>query len=145
MNPFESPIIDENSAHFRAPSNPAKPLLYVSGAFGMLQGLFAIPVGLFVGSHILGAAVAMLFFGSTAIWLGHRRYDRIGRYATISWGVLAILLILGAIALQPPTMKDVAEIAFITLALLVVGTVSVAAAFKRPCSDFFDPIQDVPR
>ena len=110
MNPFDPPTNSGESDGIRALTNPAKPLLYVVGAFGLLQGVIAMPVGLFTGPHVLGAAVAMLAFSSTAVWLGHRRYDRFGRYATTVWGVLAILLILVATGLQPPSMHDVAGI-----------------------------------
>ena len=99
-----------------------------------MQGLVAMPVGLFVGLHILGAAVAMLAFGSTAIWLGYRRYDAFGRYATITWAVLAILLVLVAIAMQSPTINDVAGNVFISLLLLMFGTVLLIAVWRRVAS-----------
>ena len=72
----------------------------------------------------------MLAFGSTAIWLGYRRYDRFGHCATIIWGVLAILLIVGAAGLQPPSMQRPAEILFMALLMPVVGAVPIVAVLK---------------
>ena len=112
-------------------ANPSKLLLYVVGAFCLLQGTIGIPVGLFVGPHILGAAIAMFAFGTTAIWLGGRQYDRLGRYGTIAWGCFAILLIVVATGLQPLSRQDVAGIVFIALLLLVVGSVLIIAVWKR--------------
>ena len=123
-------MIDGNSAHSPAPSNPAKPLLYVMGAFGLLQGVIGVPIGLFVGPHILGAAIAMLAFGSTAVWLGHRQYDRFGRYGTITWSGLAVLVVLVATGLQPPSVQEVAGIVFIAFLLVVFGTVLVVVVWK---------------
>lgn len=131
MNPYGHSTTNCDSDDTRAQCNPAKPLLYVIGALGSLQGIIAIPVGLFVGPHILGAAVAMLGFGSTALWLAYRRYDRFGRLATITWGVLAIILLLVATILQPPSMFDVAGIVFILFMLLIVSVVLLVAVCKQ--------------
>lgn len=125
MSPYDPPTTSDEFDETRAISNPAKPLLYVIGAFGLLQGVIGVPVGLFVGPHILGAAVAMLAFGSTAVWLGQRQYDRLGRYGTITWGGFAVLLILVATWLQPPSIQDVAGIVYIALVLVVVGAVLI--------------------
>ncbi|XZE33541.1 hypothetical protein SH501x_004327 [Pirellulaceae bacterium SH501] len=132
MNPsYHPPTTDDDSDGTRVLSNPAKPILYVIGAFGLLQGVIGVPVGLFVGPHVLGAAIAMFTFGSTAVWLGHQQYDRFGRYGTITWGGLAMLMILAATWLQPPTTQDVAGIVFIALLLVVVGAVFIVAVWKR--------------
>ena len=130
LNPYDPPATDDDSDGTGVLSNPAKPLLYVIGAFGLLQGAIGVPGGLFVGPHILGAAIAMFAFGSTAIWLGHRQYDRFGRYGTITWGGLADLLILVATWLQPPMTQDVAGIVFIAFLLVVVVTVLIVAVWK---------------
>lgn len=131
MNPYDPPTTDDDSDGTRVLSNPAKPILYVIGAFGLLQGVIGVPVGLFVGPHVLGAAIAMLAFGSTALWLGHRQYDRFGRYGTITWGSFAAILVLVATGLQPPKTQDAAAFVFIGLLLVVVSTVFVVAVWKQ--------------
>ncbi len=131
MNPYDPPTANEDSDGTCTLTNPVKPLLYVIGAFGLLQGVIAVPVGLFVGAQVLGAAITMLAFGSTALWLGQRKYDRFGRYGTIAWGGLAVLLVLVATGLQPPSTQDAAAMVFIGLLLVVVGTVFVVAVWKQ--------------
>jgi len=131
LSPYKLPATDTESDGTCAVSNPAKTLLYVIGTFGILQGAIGVPVGLFVGPHVLFAAIATLSFGSTALWLGHRQYDRFGRCGTMTWGGLALLLILVATWVQPPSTQDVAGIVFIALLLVVIGTVLVMAVWKR--------------
>ncbi|WP_413432614.1 hypothetical protein [Crateriforma spongiae] len=131
LNPYEPTSTDRDpvSTHGK---NPARPLLFMIGALCTLQGMFALPTGLFVGPHILGAAIAMLLFGATAIWLGIRQFDANGRIATITWGGLAILVLAAAIASEPPSVNDVAVLAFTALVLLIVVAVPAIAILNRP-------------
>jgi hypothetical protein len=135
LNPYDPPTTNSKSDKIDDSSNPAKPLLYFIGVFCLFQFVIALPTGLFVGPHILGVAIAMLVFGTTAIWLAHRPFDGFGRSATIGWGILAVLLILVAIGIEPPSTEDVAVLIFTGLVLLVVGAVPVIAIQKRP-ADF---------
>jgi len=134
LNPYEPPENSDASNGSRTRSNPAKPLLYFLGVLGLLQGVVGVPVGLFVGPQILGVAVAMLTFGSTAIWLGHRRFDRFGLWATVAWGAFAVLLIVAATGLQPPSKQDLPGVVFFALLLILVAAVPVVAISKRPGS-----------
>ena len=131
VKPYHPPTTNGDSDGDRATSNPAKPLLFFVGAIGLIQGVIGVPIGLFVGPHILGAAIASLVFGSTAVWLGRRQYDRLGRCGTIVWGSLAGLLVVVATVLQPPSIDDVAGLVFVALLLVVFGSVLLIAVWKR--------------
>ncbi len=132
MNPYDSPKTDFSSNKINTLSNPAKPLLYIIGGFCLFQSVFVVPIGMFVGPQILAAGIAMLVFGTTAILLGRRRFDGFGRSATIAWGVSAILLILIAIGLEPPSTQDIGVLFFTGLVLLLIGAVPVIAIQNRP-------------
>lgn len=125
------PTTNRDSGGIHYHSHPAKPLLILMGIYGLLLGGMGVPVGLFVGPHVLSSAVTLLAFGSMALWLGYRQYDRFGRNCTITWAGLAVLLILFATLLQPPPIQDVATIVFIALLLMVAGTVLVVAVRKQ--------------
>ena len=87
------------------------------GGLCVVQCIILVPTGLFVGLHILVVGIAMLLFGVSAIWLGQRQFNSFVRLATIAWGVLATLVILAAIAIEPPTARDVGGLIFIGLVL----------------------------
>ena len=132
MNPYEPPANGDDSKRNPTRLNPAKPLLYFLGVFGLFLGFVGVPVGLFVGPQILGVAVTMLAFGATAFWLGHRRFDCFGRWATVAWGALAALLIVAATGLQPPSADELPGVVFFGLLLILVSAVSATAILTRP-------------
>lgn len=99
----------------------------------MLQGLFAIPTGLFVGLHIFGVAIAMFVFGALAIWLGRRQFDGFTRSATICWGMLAMIAIAAGIAEDPALLRSPIAIILLGLLLATFGSVPLIAFIKQPC------------
>lgn len=131
MNPYDPPSTENTSTRIGAASNPAKPLLYLIGGYCLIQGVFMLPVGMFVGLHVLWVCIAMLALGVAAIWLGYQRFDSVVRAGTIAWGVLTTLLILAAIALDPPSMQAVPAWIFIGLLILLIGSVPLIAVRKR--------------
>lgn len=128
---FVATATNNHSESSHAAPHPAKPLLLVIGGLCAMYGMFGIPVGMFVGPHILIPAVVMAAFGSAALWIGLRPYDRLGRIATIVWAMLAIAVLVVAVALEPPTGADVEGIAFLALLLLMIVSILTVAIRKR--------------
>ncbi len=132
LNPYDPPRAEGVAPRTDAASNPVKPLLYVIGGFCVFQSTMMIPSALFVGLRFLSVGIVMLAFGVTAISLGRQRFSRFVRFATIVWGALATLLVLLAIAIEPPSTRDVVGLIFTAWILLVVGAVPLIAFQKTP-------------
>lgn len=131
LNPYTPPMTS-SSAECQRLLNPARTLLFVIGAVCVIQGVLAIPTGLFVGFHILAVAIGMLAFGMSAIWLGRRHFDAFGRYATIVWGALAISVIVFGIVNDPPSSRNFLAIVLLGIIIATIASVPLMALIKRP-------------
>ena len=81
-------------------TNPAKGPLYLFGTFCLLLSFLLF-------SHSIYMSAVWIVLGTTAGWLGHRRYDRLGRTTTTAFGILAIPVVIFAAGAITPYIKVV--------------------------------------
>ncbi|MCP4782337.1 MAG: hypothetical protein GY878_02155 [Fuerstiella sp.] len=122
-NPYEPPTNNDDDAT-GSTSNPGRILLVFCGAFCLFRSFHQILKAMRLGlppfwSDDFGITV-QLAFGISAIWLGYRRYDRLGRWATIVWGILAapatvIVAVIAGIA--PGVLAVVVSVPILVIAL----------------------------
>ncbi|WP_147867750.1 hypothetical protein [Stieleria maiorica] len=134
VNPYSPPNDGAIETPRFSSRNPAKPLLYLAGGYGLVFGSMVFLAGAFVGFHVLVVGIVHLMFGAAAIMLARRPYSQSTRIATVAWSVCLCGLIIFLSWTNASDSSDRSDLTYLTISLTIGGAIGLFPLVRGPAS-----------